>query len=163
MPDVTTLVIAGGAWVLLAALVWAMCVAAGRADGHEDHLAASTPRPTTVVADTGAIREQLQESMRLIGADQLTVTVGIDGRDAVLASAPGVIEARPGDRPKQSVPVRVGGRHVAVLRASRPPGSPPFEAADVLVMQGIAVRVAASMQTAHPSVSVPLDAPSAMA
>jgi hypothetical protein len=163
MPDVTTLVIAAGVWTLLAALVWAMCVAAGRSEGQDDRLEISTPRPSTVVADTGAIREHLRESMRLIGAEQLTVTVGIDGRDAVLASAPGVVEARSGDRPTQAVPVRLGGRNVAMLRATRPPGAGRFDAADVLVMQGIASRVATSMQTAHSSVSVPLDEPSAMA
>jgi GAF domain-containing protein len=163
MPDVTTLVIAGGAWALLLVLVWAMCAAAARGDGQDDRAEASVPQPSTVVADTGAIREHLHESMRLVGAEQLTVTVGIDGRDAILASAPGVVEARPGDRPQLAVPVRLGGRNVAMLRATRRPGAPRFDAADMLVMQGIAARVAGAMQTAHSSAAVPLDEPSAMA
>jgi GAF domain-containing protein len=140
-----------------------MCAAAARGDGQDDRPGQVTSRPATVVADTGAIREHLQESMRLIGAEQLTVTVEIDGRDAILARVPGVLEARQGQRPHLTVPIRVGGRRVALLRAERPAGGARFDAADMLAMQGICDRVASAMQTAHSSGSVPLDEPSAMA
>ena len=164
MPDVTTLVIVGAVWAALMMLVWALCIAAARGDGQDDRLSApgSVRRPT-VVADTGAIRQHLQDGLRAMKAEQLTVTVDMDGRDAVLASARAVVEARPGDWPKMAVPIRVGGRSVAMLRAARRPGERRFDAADMLLLQGVAERVAAAMQTAHPSGSVPVDEPSAMA
>ena len=165
MPDVSTLVIAGAIWTLLLILVWALCVAAGRGEAAEQRADAvgDQERRPTVVADTGAIRTHLAESVALLRAEQLTVTVDMDGRDAVLASSRAVVEARPGDRPHLDVPVRLEGRSVAMLRAVRTPGSPRFDAADMLLAQGVAARVASSMQTAHPSVSVPADEPTAMA
>jgi GAF domain-containing protein len=165
MPDVSTLVIAGAVWTLLVILVWALCVAAARGEGRQERADAKADqgqRPT-VVADTGAIRVHLAESVEVLRAEQLTVTVDIDGRDAVLASSRAVVEARPGKRAQLDVPVRLDGRRVAMLRASRAPGAARFDAADMLLAQGVAARVASSMQTAHSSGSVPADAPSAMA
>ena len=164
MPDVTTLVIVGAAWAALLVLVWAMCVASARGDGQDDRLSAQdTARRPTVVADTGAIRDHLQDGLRVMKAEQLTVTVDMDGRDAVLASARSVVEARQGDWPKLAVPVRLGGRNVAMLRAARRPGERRFDAEDMMLLQGVAERVSAAMLTAHPSTSVPADSPSAMA
>ena len=163
MPDVMTLVIVGAVWAALLILVWALMVAASKSDGQEDRLSGEeTARRPTVVADTGAIRVQLSDALPLMRAEKLTVRVDIDGNEAVLATAPGVVEAQPGRWPTLEVPVRVGGRTVATLEAARRPGERRFDAGDMLLLQNVAESVAAAMQTAHPSGSVPTRAPSAL-
>ena len=173
MPDVTTLVIVGAAvWATLLVLVWALCVAAARADGQDDrgHENASTRRPTEV-ADTGAIRDHLQDALPLLGARQLSLTVEIDGRAAVLASVPGAVEAPEERAPQGAMPVRVSGHVVATLVAVREPGQPRFGPAEMMMLRGIADTVAQTMETAiseaagtgRSSSSVPVSAPSAMA
>lgn len=173
MPDVTTLVIVGVAlWAALLVLVWSLCVAAARAGGQDDRVntTASARRPT-VVADTGAIRDRLHDALPILGARQLSLTVEIDGRAAVLASVPGAIEARDEDAPRGAVPVRVSGHLVATLVALRAPGEPQFGTAELLMLRGVADTVAQTMETAlseasgteRSSTSVPVRAPSAMA
>jgi GAF domain-containing protein len=164
MPDVMTLLIVGAVWAALLIVVWALCVAASHGDRQDAriHETASADRPT-VVADTGAIRDHLQDALQLVEAEQLTVTVDIDGRPAVLASAPGVVEAAPGRRPSIAVPVRVGERKVATLEAVRPPGERRFDTGDTLMLRKVADTVAGAMETERSSISVPVRAPSAMA
>jgi hypothetical protein len=173
MPDVTLLVIVGVAlWATLLVLVWAMCVAAARADGQDGRLNVntSTKRPT-VVADTGAIRDHLQDALPIVGARQLSLTVEIEGREAVLASVPGAVEARDEQAPRGAVPVRVSGHVVATLAAVREPGQPRFGPAELMMLRGVADTIAQTMETAlseasgteRSSRSVPVDAPSAMA
>lgn len=165
MPDVTTLVIVGAAvWAMLLVLVWALCVAAAHGDGQDDRTNddASSRRPT-VVADTGAIRERLHDALQIMEAEQLTVTVDIDGRPAVLATAPGVLEARGGRRPRMTVPVRIGEREVATLEAARPVGERRFDRGDALMLNNVAGAIAEAMQVERSSGSVPVREPSAMA
>ena len=172
MPDVTTLVIVGAAvWATLLVLVWALCVSAARAGGQDDRAHESrSPRRPTVVADTGAIRDHLQDVLPLLGARQLSLTVEIDGRAAVLASAPSAIEAPDERAPRGAVPVRVSGHVVASLVALRDPGQPGFGAAEMMMLRGVADTVAQTMETAieeasgteRSSSSVPMGAPSAM-
>jgi hypothetical protein len=162
VPDVSTLVIVGAGWGLLLVAVWALCAAAGRGDAEEGVTSAEVRSAPAVVADTGAIRAWLQDALGELDADGLTVTVRIDERDAVLASARPVVEAAPGRWPQLAVPVRVGGRTVAMLRAARRPGRPRFGAADMFALHALAARVAGAMESAQPS-SVPVDEPSAMA
>jgi GAF domain-containing protein len=164
MPDMTTLLIVGAVWAALLIVVWALCVAASHGDRKDEriHNAASTRRPT-VVADTGAIRDHLQDALELVGADQLTVMVDIDGRPAVLATAPGVVEAEDGRRPTIAVPVRVGERKVATLEAARRAGERRFDTGDTLMLRKVADTLAGAMETERSSGSVPVRAPSAMA
>ena len=123
---------------------------------------ASTRRPT-VVADTGAIRACLQDALQIMAAEQLTVSVDIDGRPAVLATAPGVLEAHGGRRPRITVPVRVGEREVATLAAARRAGDRRFDAGDALMLRNVADAVAEAMQVERSSGSVPVREPRAMA
>lgn len=164
MPDMTMLMIVGAVCAALLILAWALRVASARADrrdeGVHDEVAARRP---TVVADTGAIRGHLQDALALVHADQLTVTVDIDGRPSVLATAPGVVEAGPGRRPTAAVPIRVGGRNVATLEAARRAGRPRFDAGDTLMLRKVADSVAAAMETERSPVSAPAGAPSATA
>ena len=164
MPDVTTLLIVGAVWAALVVVVWALCVAAARGDRQDQRIqdAADARRPT-VVADTGAIRDHLQDALQLVDAEQLTVMVDIDGRPAVLATAPAVVEAEPGRRSAVAVPVRVGERKVATLEAVRRPGERRFDTADTLLLRKVADTVADAMETERSSISVPVRAPSAMA
>ena len=164
MPDMTTLVIVGAVWAALLILAWALCVAAahgGQADRPQmDEAPARRP---TVVADTGAIRGHLSDALAIMEAEQLTVSVDIDGRQAVLATARGVVEAVPGRGPTIAVPVRVGERKVATLEAARRPGERRFDTGDTLMLQKVALTVAAAMETERSSASVPVHAPGAMA
>lgn len=164
MPDMTMLVIVGAVWAALLILAWALCVAASHG-GQDDrpHVAETPARRPTVVADTGAIRGHLSDALAIMQAEQLTVSVDIDGRKAVLATARGVVEAVAGRRPTLAVPVRVGERKVATLEAARRPGDRRFDADDTLMLQKVAVTVAAAMETERSSGSVPVGAPSAMA
>ena len=164
MPDITVLAIVGGVCAALLVLAWALFVAAGRRDRQDDRLRADAPeRRPTIVADTGAIRERLRDALELVHAEQLVVTVDIDGRPAVLAAARPVVEARPGRAPAAAVPVWVGGRRVATLEASRPPGDRRFDAGDTLMLRTVADAVGRSLQLERPSESVPVREPSAMA
>ena len=164
MPDMTTLTIVGAVWAALLIITWALCVAAahgGQEDRAPEH---EVPvRQPTVVADTGAIRDHLQDALEIMQAEQLTVSVNIDGRDAVLATARGVVEARTGRRPTLELPIRVGERKVATLQAARRPGERRFDAEDTLMLQKIAMTVAAAMELERSSGSVPVPVPSAMA
>lgn len=164
MPDMTTLVIVGAVWAALVILAWALCAAAS--SGGQDHRVLTdetSARRPTVVADTGAIRGHLRDALTIMHAEELTVSVDIDGREAVLAAARGVVEARPGRRPTLAVPVRVGERKVATLAAVRRPGERRFDAGDTLMLQNVAVTVAAAMETERSSTPVPVRASSAMA
>lgn len=173
MPDVTLLVIVGAAlWATLLVLAWALIVAASRADGQDDRVqeTASTKRPT-VVADTGAIRHHLQDALPIVGARQLSLTVEIEGRTAVLASVPGAVEARDERAPRGAVPVYVSGHVVAMLVAVREPEQPRFGAAEMLTLRSVADTIAQTMETAlseasgteRSSSSVPVRPPGAMA
>ena len=164
MPDMTLLVIVGAVWAALLILVWALCIAAARG-GPDDrvHVDQTSARRPTVVADTGAIRTHLRDALTILHAEELTVSVDIDGQEAVLAAARGVVEARPGRRPTLAVPVRVGERKVATLAAARRPGERRFTADDTLMLQKVAVTVAGAMETERSSSSVPVRATSAMA
>jgi hypothetical protein len=164
MPDITVLAIVGAVWAALLVLAWAMFVAAARSDRQDDRIHQDVPeRRPTIVADTGAIRDHLRKALELVHAEQLVVTVGIDGRSAVLAATRSVVEARPGRSPEAAVPVWVGARRVATLEATRRPGEPRFDAADTLMLRRVADGVGRSLQIERPSVSVPVRAPSAMA
>lgn len=164
MPDITVLAIVGAVWAALLVVVWALFVAAARSDGQDDRVRADAPeRRPTVVADTGAIRDHLRDALELVHAEQLLVTVDIDGRPAVLAAARSVVEARPGRAPTATVPVWVGERRVATLEAARPPGERRFDAGDTLMLRKVADAVGRSLQVERSSVSVPAHKPSAMA
>lgn len=164
MPDMTTLVIGGAVWAALLMLAWTLCAAASRGGQDDRVLEDQTPaRRPTVVADTGAIRSHLSDALAILEAEQLTVSVDIDGREAVLATARGVVEARAGRRPKLAIPIRVGERKVATLAAERRPGERRFTADDTLMLQKVAVTVGAAMETERSSRSVPISSPSAMA
>ena len=163
MPAMTTLVIAGAVWAALVIVAWALCAAAS-SGGQDDRLLMhdTTARRPTVVADTGAIRGHLRDALAIMQAEQLTVSVDIDGRASVLASAPGVVEACAARRPRLAVPVRIGERKVATLEAVRRPGERRFDAGDTLMLQKVAVTVADAMETERSSISVPVGAASAM-
>ena len=81
----------------------------------------------------------------------------------MLATAPGVVEAEGGRHPAIAVPVRVGHRQVAMLRAARRPGDRRFDTADTLMLRKVADAVALAMETERSSTSVPVRARSAMA
>ena len=152
MPDMTTLAMVGAGCVALVVVVWALRAAAARRERTAE--GEPTRRPA-VVADTGAIREHLRDALTLLEAEELTVTVEIDGRPAVLASARGVVEAREGRWSRATVPVRAGGWPVARLEAARRPGERRFDAADMLMLRKVADSVGAAMQTADQAGSVP--------
>lgn len=169
MPDVSTLAIVGGAWLMLLALVWALCVAAARGDrqdgagrDREQQQEPAEPRHErrAVIADTGGIRAHLRAASGLIEADQLKVTVDVDGTQAVLATSRAVVEAHRGDWLELTIPV---GRAGAMLTAVRRPGSEPFDDADRLVLRAVAARVAGALQTTHPSSEVASERRNAMA
>jgi hypothetical protein len=166
MPDVSTLMIAAGAWLLLLVLVWALCVAAGRADGDPRQRAITVdpavPR-TTVVVDTGGLRAHLRAGATLIEAEQLTVTADVGGTDVVLASSRAVVEAVAGEWPELTEPVRLAGGAHATLRAVRRPGARPFDASDRLLVQALAARVSGSLAVTHPSKKANLTSPNALA
>jgi GAF domain-containing protein len=164
MPDMTTLVIVGAVWAALLILAWALCVAAAHGGQDDRPEMDETPaRRPTIVADTGAIRGHLVDALAIMEAEQLTVSVDIEGREAVLATARGVVEAQAGRRPTLAIPIRIGERKVATLEAARRPGERRFDADDVLILQKVAVTVAAAMETERSSGSVAVRAPSAMA
>jgi hypothetical protein len=167
MPDVSTLMLAAGAWLLLLVFVVALCTAAGRADGDPRRRAMATEPPvsrgTAVVVDTGGLRAHLRAGATLIEAEQLTVTADVGGTEVVLASSRAVVEAAAGQWPELAAPVRLADGAHATLRAVRRPGARGFDESDRILVDALAARVSGSLAVAHPSTTTNLESPNALA
>jgi hypothetical protein len=161
MPDLTTVVIALGAWMALALVACALCAAAGRADRARRLFGVEDERPPDVagppyVVDTGGLRAQLRAASGEIEADHLAVIVDVGGSDAVVAASRPLTAAEPGDWRAIRTPVRRNGREVAVLQALRRPGTPEFEPADRRALDALAGRLGDAVLAAeHDATSRP--------
>jgi hypothetical protein len=164
LPDITTVLIVCGAWILLVTLAWALAVAAGRSEtapgglGSRGTTEPSTP-PQPVVANVGSLRARLRAAAELIDAQQLVVTAEIGGTETTLAANRPLALVEPGHRPSISAPVLRGGRTVATLRAFRRPGEPPFDHVDHHLLVALAARMAADVEVGAPLVTAAGAAP----
>lgn len=170
MPDIQTLVIAGLAWAGLSVLAVALCAAAGRADGASGGPRKRQPvpvrrTPPPLVADVGGVRAQLGAAAWLLDCTRLTVTVGRDDGEVVLATTRAVTLVHGGAPPPSlTVPILgAGGGEIARLRAVRRQDGPPFDAGDRQLLEAVAARLSAAMEVADPSRAVSLGRSGAMA
>ena len=159
MPDLTTVVLAVGAWMALSLLAFAFCAAAGRADRARQAFGVEggpplDPRPPYVV-DTGGLRAQLREASGAIDADHLAVIVDVGGSDAVVASSRPLVAAETGDWRSLRLPIRRRGRDVAVLQALRRPGTPTFDETDRAALQALAGRLGDAVEATHDATGRP--------
>jgi hypothetical protein len=138
----TTVVLIGlGVWLVLLAMVWALCAAAARGDswladdGPEDHLGPEEqPKPeraAPIIVDFAALRTRTDAARLLLRAERVAV-VRPDVRDDPATGR----EALAHHDHQRRITVSLGAG--LVLVASRASWDPPFEDADRRLLDAVA-------------------------
>jgi hypothetical protein len=145
--SLTLIAILAAVWLALLVVVWALCVAAGRADGDQLPIATAAPEADAgaaapappVVVDTGRLSRQLEATAELVGASKVALQSCTAGGAVELAAAP---EHRPAGGHSVTAHVTDTDGAWVELVAHRSADQPDFTEADVELLSGVASLLA---------------------